>query len=97
MALCDGERTQDSDGQPSRRRVVAIIGIVLMAGSFLVYPIYIVISLLALSLKTKATLVFIACSTSWGVKGVGVLCAGKEAYHMVKKQVKRLFFGYEEY
>ena len=95
MALCDGEGIEESDRQARRRRVVVIVGIALMAGSFLVYPIYIVISLLTLSIKTKATLTIIACATSWGVKGVGVLCAGKEAYQMVRRRAKRLFFGYE--
>ncbi|MFQ5328650.1 MAG: hypothetical protein ACE5D4_01520 [Thermodesulfobacteriota bacterium] len=97
MALYDGEGTQESDRQLSRRRAVVLIGIALMAGSFLVYPFYIVISLLTISLKTKATLTIIACATSWGVKGVGVLCAGKEAYQMVKRRFKKLFFGYEQF
>ncbi|MFQ5585311.1 MAG: hypothetical protein ACE5GF_00565 [Thermodesulfobacteriota bacterium] len=78
------------------RSAVFLIGIVLIVASFLVYPVYLVIPLLAVSLQTKAALFVGGSVTSWGIMGVGGLLAGREGYPFLKERIRRAF-GYERY
>ena len=75
---------------PNARRVRFIVGIVLMAVSFLVYPAY---SLIILSLPVSGTIkvgVIVAASLlSWAVFSAGIFFAGREGYDWLKGLWKR--------
>ncbi len=90
------ENSYGNRGKVNRRSAAFLIGVALIAVSFVVYPIYLVIPLLAVSLQTKSALFVGGSVTSWGIMGVGGLLAGKEGYPFLKERVRRAF-GYERH
>ena len=72
------------------RRVRFLVGIGLIAASFLVYLAYIVIILfLPFSAKTKAGAIVAASLLSWAGFSAGIFLAGHEGYHWVKRLWRR--------
>ncbi len=67
-------------------------GIFLIAISFLVYPLYLIIPFLTVSLQTKTMLFFTGLVFSWGLFGAGGLIAGKEGYPFLKAAIKKRFY-----
>jgi hypothetical protein len=67
-------------------------GIFLIAISFLVYPFYLIIPFLTVSLHTKTMLFFTGLVFSWGLFGTGGLIAGKEGYPILKAAIKKIFY-----
>ena len=82
--------------QEGRRRAIFCAGIALMGISFLIYPLYIVIPLLTLSLQTKAALIVAGSVISWGIMGVGGVLSGREGYPLLKSCFRRVF-AFERY
>jgi hypothetical protein len=68
-----------------------IAGIVLMAGSFLVYPAYPIILLwLPLSASAKAAVSVAVWVLSWGTFSLGAYLAGPEGYAWFKRLRRRI-------
>ena len=68
-----------------RRSLRFIVGIVLMTGSFLVYPTYPIILLwLPLSLSVKTALSITVWVLSWATFSAGALLAGPQGYAWIK-------------
>ena len=82
--------------QEVQRRALFCAGIALMGISFLIYPLYIVIPLLTLSLQTKAALIVAGSLISWGIMGVGGVLSGREGYPILKNYFRKTF-AFERY
>ena len=68
------------------RRTRFVVGVSLIAVSFTVYIAYIIIVLfLPYSHETKAAAVVVASLISWGGFALGMLLAGHEGYHLIKR------------
>ncbi len=75
---------------PDVRRVRLLVGIALIAVSFLVYPAYsIIILFLPLSGPIKVAVVVAASLLSWAVFSAGIFLAGEEGYNWLKRLWKR--------
>jgi hypothetical protein len=67
-----------------------IIGVVLMAMSFLIYPAYpLIILFLPSSGRVKFDVIVALSLLSWAVFSVGIFLAGLEGYEYLKKLWKR--------
>jgi len=62
-----------------------------MGVSFLIYPLYVLVPLLALSFQTKAALIVTGSVISWGIMGVGGMLSGREGYPLLKNYFRRVF------
>lgn len=71
------------------RRIRFIAGVAFIAVSFLVYPSYLVISLLPLSGTIKLGIALLASLLSWGMFGVGSYLSGREGYDWLKRRLRR--------
>jgi hypothetical protein len=63
-------------GHPHRGRRGFMAGVVLMAGSFLVYPAYPVLVLWPVSDPVRVEIAFVAAAVSWGAFSVGLYLGG---------------------
>ena len=83
--------TRDSTPPVIQKSVRFIVGTVLMAGSFLVYPAYLVIILwLPLSASAKAGVSVTVWVLSWGTFSLGAYLAGPQGYAWFKGLWRRL-------
>jgi len=79
------------DAPSQRRSLRLIVGIVLMAGSFLVYPAYPVIILwLPISASAKAVVSVAVWVFSWSAFSLGAYLAGPQGYAWFKNIWQRL-------
>jgi hypothetical protein len=83
--------TKDPEGMGKRKSPLFTVGIVLIAISFLIYPFYLIIPILTISLRTKTILFFTGLVFSWGLFGAGGLMAGREGYPHLKAAMKKIF------
>lgn len=75
---------------PKTGGVRFLVGTVLMASSFLVYPAYsIIILLLPSSAEMKVAVIVAASILSWAVFSAGIFLAGREGYDWLKGLWKR--------
>ncbi len=83
--------TGDSTPPVKRKSLRCVVGMLLMAGSFLVYPAYPVILLwLPLSISAKATASVVVWLGSWGAFSLGAYLAGPEGYAWFKRLWQRM-------
>ena len=75
------------EGDISRARFV--VGIILMAASFLVYPAYSMVPFLSLSDRMKIGVTVLASVLSWGVFYAGIYLSGREGYDWLKQHWNR--------
>ncbi len=67
------------------------IGIGLMATSFGVFVVYLVIPFFPVSFKAKASIAIAGWVIGWGVFLIGTLLAGKDGYPYLKQLVRSRF------
>lgn len=83
--------TGDSAAPVKRKSLRFIVGIVLMSGSFLVYPAYpLIILWLPLSASAKAGVSVAVWLLSWGTFSLGAYLAGPQGYAWFKGLWNRL-------
>jgi hypothetical protein len=66
-----------------------VVGVVLMAGSFLVYPAYPVLFLLPASAGRRVEVTFAATAASWAVFAAGIVLAGRRGWVWLRRRWKR--------
>jgi hypothetical protein len=75
-------------GHPHRGRRGFMAGVVLMAGSFLVYPAYPVLVLWPVSDLVRVEIAFVAAAVSWGAFSVGLYLAGRRGWVWLRRRWK---------
>ncbi len=83
------QKVNPTPGYPKGKALWTGIG--LMASSFGIFPLYLVIPFLQVSFETKATIATAAWGLSWVLFFVGTLLAGKEGYPYLKQLVRSRF------
>jgi hypothetical protein len=63
-------------------------GVLLMAGSFLVYPAYPVLVFWPVSDRTRVVLTLVAAAVSWAVFSTGLYLAGKRGWVWLRRRWK---------
>jgi hypothetical protein len=83
-------QTPESKSAENARQWLFIVGVGLVAGSFLVYPAYpLIILYLPFTGQIKFTVIVTAWILSWVMFGAGILLAGWEGYEMIKRPLNR--------
>jgi hypothetical protein len=75
-------------GHPHRGRRGFVTGVLLMAGSFLVYPAYAVVVLWPVSDRTRIALTLVAAAVSWGVFSAGLYLTGRRGWIWLRRRWK---------
>ncbi len=78
-----------SPAESGRRKRSFRVGSVLVVTSFAIYPTYLVIALLPLTVKTRVFLGLAGWVMSWSLFSVGMALGGKDAVDYVKRLVTR--------
>ena len=63
-------------------------GVVLMAGSFLVYPAYPFLVLWPVGERTRVEITLVAAAVSWAVFGAGLYLAGRRGWVWLRRRWK---------
>jgi len=74
--------------RPHRARRGFVAGVLLMAGSFLVYPAYPVLVLWPVSDRAKVEVTLVAAALSWAVFSVGLYLAGRRGWVWLRRRWK---------
>jgi hypothetical protein len=72
----------------ARARLWFLVGVVLMAASFLVYPAYPVLFLWPASSQHRLEVTIGAAAASWGVFGIGLFLAGRRGWVWLRRRWK---------
>src|SRR5262245_31399254 len=75
-------------GRAHRRRRGFVTGVLLMAGSFLVYPVYPVLVLWPVSDRTRVGTTLVAAVVSWVVFSTGLYLAGRRGWVWLRRRWK---------
>jgi hypothetical protein len=75
--------------RPHRGRRGFLAGVVLMAGSFLVYPAYPVLVLWPASEGARVEITVVAAALSWAVFSIGLYLAGRRGWVWLRRRWKR--------
>jgi hypothetical protein len=75
-------------GRPHRGRRGFLTGVVLMAGSFLVYPAYPVLVLWPATDRARVEITVVAAALSWAVFSAGLYLAGRRGWVWLRRQWK---------
>ena len=73
---------------PHRGRRGFVTGVLLMAGSFLVYPAYPVLVFWPVSDRTRIAVTLAAAAASWAVFGAGLYLAGRRGWVWLRRRWK---------
>jgi uncharacterized membrane protein (GlpM family) len=65
-----------------------LTGVLLMAGSFLVYPAYPVLVIWPVSDRARIEVTLVAAALSWAVFAVGLYLAGRRGWVWLRRRVK---------
>ncbi|MDE2059342.1 MAG: hypothetical protein KGL31_00705 [candidate division NC10 bacterium] len=71
------------------RRFQFVVGITLIAASFLVYPAYLAVPFLPLSNTMKLSIALLVSLVSWGTFCIGSYLSGREGYEWLKQRLRR--------
>jgi hypothetical protein len=74
--------------RPHRARRGFLTGVLLMAGSFLVYPAYPVLVIWPVSDRARIEVTLVAAAFSWAVFSVGLYLAGRRGWVWLRRRVK---------
>jgi hypothetical protein len=74
--------------RPQRARRGFLTGVLLMAGSFLVYPAYPVLVIWPVSDRARIEVTLVAAAVSWTVFSVGLYLAGRRGWVWLRRRVK---------
>jgi hypothetical protein len=74
--------------RPHRARRGFLTGVLLMAGSFLVYPAYPVLVIWPVSDRARIEVTLVAAAVSWTVFSVGLYLAGRRGWVWLRRRVK---------
>ncbi len=84
--------SQDCDGEfgdvRGRKGLLFRVGVVLITMSFVVYPLYLVIPALSVTVKIKTYVFALSSACSWFFFGLGTVLAGREWYPYLRKRIK---------
>ena len=75
-------------GRRHRGRRGFLTGVLLMAGSFLVYPAYPVLLFWPASDRARVEVTLVAAALSWGVFSVGLYLAGRRGWVWLRRRWK---------
>lgn len=75
--------------RPPRGRRGFLAGVLLMAGSFLVYPAYPVLVLWPVSDRARVEMTLVAAALSWAVFSGGLYLAGRRGWVWLRRRWKR--------
>ena len=78
----------DEPGRSHRGRRGFVAGVLLMAGSFLVYPAYPVLVLWPVSDRARVEVTLVAAALSWAVFSVGLYLAGRRGWVWLRRRRK---------
>jgi hypothetical protein len=75
-------------GRPHRGRRGFLAGVLLMAGSFLVYPAYPVLVFWPVTDHSRAEVTLVAAALSWAVFSAGLYLAGRRGWVWLRRRWK---------